>query len=207
MKNVLVFAFIISSFGAHAQAPVTKKVISRPPASATAAAVTPSGSRTGQPVASTAQISIEEEAQRILYAKELMNVMDVNKTIVQSLEEADLYFQRPIDIEKDEKKSDPMKKALVAGKIKYDTYKSKLPQQINDQLVKDLSQRYSSIELKYLIEITKYPLYKKFRAYIESDEYFGLIGRPYSEAQNAVNEAKRTIASEPSSTAKPAKRK
>lgn len=185
MKDVLFLVSIVFSVQlSQAQTPA-----------AGAVTVAPTSKKVSVPTpAPVVKITIEEEANRILLAKELMNVLDMNKAVSQSLEGADNYFKQTVP---EKEKDEVSKKALDLAQSKFDSVKLKMPQEINDQLVKELTQRYSSVELKYLIEITKYPLYKKFRAFLESEEYYGLIDKPYIQAKKTFTEAKRKIASEP----------
>jgi len=142
----------------------------------------------------TASKPTEEAMLRLSLAKELMLILAVDKDIERNIDSVSAFLKR--NIEQEEKNPTLAKQKLISSQTQFNVIKNKLPLQIRDRFIQELASRYTATELKYLVEINKYPLYKNFKAFQESDQYYSIIGEPYIQARRILKNEKRKPGSE-----------
>lgn len=138
----------------------------------------------------TSKNAPESDAKKLAEAKELSNLLKINKLIQQGMTSVD-YVLNAIPIEKDKNAAEKIKIIYATVRLKYNLKKDKISEEIQEQFIAELMKRFSTAEIKYLIEINKYPLFQRYAKFLESEDYYKILSRHMTAAQDILAEEKK----------------
>lgn len=131
---------------------------------------------------------------KVALAKELIILLEFDKQVQDVFENVDSYLKR-IPIEQSPTANLLNEKIYKLARIKYEKIKLKMAQELPEQFQQVLLKNFSSVELKYLIEFSKYPLYKKFKKLMVSESFYDLLNKPLVAARSSIDESKKELVS------------
>lgn len=138
------------------------------------------------PATATSSTRIDDSAKKLTLAKELLQLQDFKGALEGGIKGAERLLSRP--------QKDPVtQKAFTEAKVKFELQKGKYLSELSDQMEKELISQFNLVELKYLVDILKYPLFKKFKKVMESDKYYSALGKPFKDARDMAEEAKKKL--------------
>jgi hypothetical protein len=100
------------------------------------------------------QSQSNDVAKKLALAKEILELQDFKTTVEAGFNSAAGIFSRP-------QKDSITQKAMTEAKVKFEMQKGKYVADSFSQMEKELISQFSVIELKYLVDILKYPTFKK----------------------------------------------
>ncbi|MBC7466051.1 MAG: hypothetical protein H7256_08665 [Bdellovibrio sp.] len=86
------------------------------------------------------------------------------------------------------------KKIYELAKAKWQKRKETLAAELTQQLLKDIEVTFSVPELKYLIEVSKASVFKRYKLFLKSDEFGKVYNMPTLIARGFVEEGKKAFA-------------
>jgi hypothetical protein len=126
----------------------------------------------------------DDTSAKLVLVRELMKIQDFEINVDGGIKGADAYLSRP--------QMDPLaQKAYADAKAKFDLQKEKIRKDMIDSMEQDLMGQFTLTELKYIVDFSKYPLYKKFKTFMESEKYYTRLGKPVKDAREILNESKK----------------
>ncbi|MFZ3231325.1 MAG: hypothetical protein WA160_14040 [Pseudobdellovibrio sp.] len=135
-------------------------------------------------------------------SKELFIILQIESAVAQNSEDAEKLLVRARKQEKNEEINVLNKKALAVARQKFKLKKGSFLQKTNIKFSQEIMKRFSSAELKYLVELSKHSLFQKYKKFLQSDEYSQLVSQPIVEAYNLFDESKNALLAESKNTTK-----
>ena len=159
------------------------QVLANPAPTTAAAAAT----KTNAVVSRTA-----DQNKKEALAKKLIELSGTEKLIADNYKAAEDYLNRPA-AGKTEKETAALRMAAANSKLELTTQKQKLLNESNQQLILELTKRFSEQELQYLIDINNYQTFKKYKSFLESDIYYGVSAKSIQAARDILANQKTKL--------------
>jgi hypothetical protein len=125
-----------------------------------------------------------DSAAKLSLVKELLILQEFNLLVDGGIKGAESFLSRP-------QKDSLAQKAYTDAHAKFTLEKDRIRKDVTETMEKELLQQFSLAELKYIVDFSKYPLYKKYRMFMESEKYYGTLGKPLKEARTLAEELKK----------------
>lgn len=152
-----------------------------------------------QPVVQPNKLAVRKPAsdsnlsQRLALAKEFIEMGGMKKEFELAILGGDAVIDRQL-AGKNPNSSPEQKKAAAIAKPKWDAKKSALFETASSNLQKEMANYFSETELKYLVELAKSTVYKKYHGFLETDAYTKFYSYPGETARALLAEAKKEVA-------------
>lgn len=144
-------------------------------------------------VSASSKNTVQGLDEKKILAKEFFELAGMKEELLTSMQFGDGFLNRTPN-EKNPDIAAQNKKVYAAAKAKWLKRKESLTEEITQQLLKDIANSFSVPELKYLIEVSKASVFKKYKFFLKSDAFGKVFNTPPLVARNFVDDARKELA-------------
>jgi len=128
-------------------------------------------------------------------AKQFVELGGIRKEIDLAINGGDAFLKK-LASEKDPKIAAENKKVYDIVEPKWQEQKKSLAGKLEAELQKDFARNFSETELKYLVDLAKSAVFKKYRSFLESDTYAKVYGTPIDVVRGLVADTKKELSNQ-----------
>ena len=125
-------------------------------------------------------------------AQELIEALAISKAVETSVENSGAYFKNvPND-------PNPVLQKKISSlyqeaQKKFDAQKVQQKNQVLAEIKQQFTNQFNLEELKYLVVLSKYPVYRRFQSFLESERYNDILSKPFVANREAVAKLKEQL--------------
>ena len=138
--------------------------------------------------ASTRSTKIEKNQ----LVQQVIESLDIPKAVDSSLESSGTFL-KAVPVEKDPVMQKKITDLYLAAQKEFEGRKAQERIQVLDEIKKQFMSRFSDEELKYLIVLSKYPVYKRLQAFLASEAYSDILGKPFVKNREVLTNLKKQV--------------
>lgn len=130
--------------------------------------------------------------KKVFLIKDLIRRLAIDTKIQESVDQAARFFSnRPVV---KDPKADPMySKIFARAQTIFEQEKPKIKEKMLEKMSVEFDKRFSEAELKYLADLTKYPIILKLTSFLDSDSYQDIINSSGVGASAYLKTARQEI--------------
>jgi len=139
---------------------------------------------------------IQAVDEREHLAKEFFEVTGTKNEMLESIKFGDMFLTPRLK-EKNPQMVEQSKRAYQIANARWTKKKETLANELTQQFLKKIENTFSVPELKYLIEVSKTAVFKKYNLFVKSDEFGKIFNTPSQMARAYLEDAKKEVAAPP----------
>ncbi|MBC7467574.1 MAG: hypothetical protein H7256_16405 [Bdellovibrio sp.] len=123
---------------------------------------------------------------------QLIEALGISKAVEAAVENSGAYFKN-VPAESNAVLQKKIATLYLDAEKKFNAQKEQQRNQVLADIKQQFVNQFSLEELKYLIVLSKYPVYRRFQTFLDSEQYRDLMGKPFITSREAVTKLKSQI--------------